>query len=121
MSEMIIQHSIADDGVVATLYLGGALDAVSSPEIQAVLNELVEKQRNVVVDLSALRMIDSSGVDALLSLYRRVRAHDDAVGFRGVTAQPLFIFKLLHLDATFGLTPNDRRPMAALPPGGAGI
>jgi anti-anti-sigma factor len=116
----MIQYSLTDRSHTVTLNLRGALDALSSPDLGPVLNALVDERRDIVVDLSALRMLDSVGVLALLSLYMRVRAHYDSVGFRGVTAQPLLIFKLLHLDVMFGLTPNPARtsgPAAA----GAGI
>jgi len=62
-----------------------------------------EGRRDITVDLSDLRLIDSSGVGALVGLYKRVRAAGGAVRFVGVTAQPLVIFKMLRLDMVFGL------------------
>jgi anti-sigma B factor antagonist len=56
------------------------------------------------VDLSELRLIDSSGVGVLVSLYKRVRANGGDVRFEGATAQPLVIFKLLRLDRVFALS-----------------
>ena len=56
------------------------------------------RPKAVEVDLSQLRMIDSSGVGALVSLYKRVRAQGGNVVIKGVRDQPLAIFQLLQLD-----------------------
>lgn len=99
-----MNHSRHDDGNNTILRVRGELDALSSPELRPVLDRVVEDGcRDVTVDLSELRIIDSSGVGALVSLFKRVRAQGGAVRFVGVTAQPLVIFKLLRLDVVFGL------------------
>jgi anti-sigma B factor antagonist len=96
-----------DHGSTVTLKIRGELDALSAPDLRPVLDQVVEDQaRHVVVDLSDLRLVDSSGVGALVSLYKRVRSYGGEVGFSGVTAQPLVIFKLLRLDVVFGLAPD---------------
>ena len=43
-------------------------------------------------------MVDSSGIGALVSLYKRVRAQGGSVVIKGVRDQPLAIFRLLRLD-----------------------
>ena len=43
-------------------------------------------------------MLDSSGVGALVSLYKRVRAYGGEVVMIGLRDQPLAIFRLLRLD-----------------------
>jgi anti-sigma B factor antagonist len=100
-----MKHSIDLKGEEAILHVGGELDALSSPELRPVLDSLVEDWiRAVRVDLSELRLIDSSGVGALVSLYKRMREKGGEVRFIGVTAQPLVIFKLLRLDRAFELS-----------------
>jgi anti-sigma B factor antagonist len=82
----------------------GELDAISAPELRNELDRLVSDGRQeITVDLSDLKLIDSSGVGALVGLYKRVRAGGGAVRFVGVTAQPLVVFKLLRLDMVFGV------------------
>ena len=57
------------DGV-ATLRIAGELDAVTVPDIRPSVDALVaERQSRIVVDLSGLRLIDSTGVGRLLCLY----------------------------------------------------
>jgi len=87
------------------LCVRGQLDALSAAELRPALDRLVSDcRREIVVDLSELKLIDSSGVGALVGLYKRVRASGGEVRFVGVTSQPLVIFKLLRLDMVFGLT-----------------
>ncbi len=116
-----MNFSREDEGDATTLYIRGELDALSAGELRPLLDQLVEQERkDVLVDLSGLRLVDSSGVGALVSLYKRVRASGGQVVFTGVTAQPLVIFKLLRLDVVFDLKPEpqqERAPEpAAVPP-----
>jgi anti-sigma B factor antagonist len=100
-----MNHSIIQDGEKTVLLVRGELDALSCPELRPVLDSMIEDGRlTVIVDLSELRLIDSSGVGAMVSLYKRIRALGGAVEFVGVTAQPLVIFKLLRLDRAFELS-----------------
>jgi anti-sigma B factor antagonist len=100
-----MNHSLVQQTGATLLRLGGELDALSCPELRPVVDMLAGGGKCVVtVDLSELRLIDSSGVGVLVSLYKRVRANGGDVRFEGVTAQPLVIFKLLRLDQVFAIS-----------------
>jgi anti-sigma B factor antagonist len=89
---------VAKDGTTF-ISIEGTLDAVSVSDLRGELDKLVGTvPKSVEVDLSQLRMIDSSGVGALVSLYKRVRAKGGSVVLKGVRDQPLAIFQLLQLD-----------------------
>src|SRR5262245_24226455 len=91
-----------DAGDQTTLRIEGALDAVTAPELRPMLDTLVsEKRLKGIIELSALRLIDSSGVGALVALYKRIRAQGGIVSVIGLKDQPLAIFKLLRLDRVF--------------------
>ncbi|HSY41697.1 MAG TPA: STAS domain-containing protein [Polyangia bacterium] len=84
---------------VTHLAIEGELDAVSVSELRPDLEKLVKGRPTVVeVDLSSLRMVDSSGIGALVSLYKRIRAQGGSVVIKGLRDQPLAIFRLLRLD-----------------------
>jgi anti-sigma B factor antagonist len=90
--------STAEDGLTR-LVIEGELDAVSVSDLRADLEKLLARQpARVDIDLSRLRMVDSSGVGALVSLYKRVRAQGGSVVVSGLRDQPLAIFRLLRLD-----------------------
>ena len=95
---MTYEISTTQEGGVR-LAIKGELDAVTVPELRLPIDGLVSRQpARLQVDLSALRVIDSSGVGALVSLYKRVRAQGGQVTVTGLQDQPLAIFRLLRLD-----------------------
>lgn len=86
------------DGV-ATLRIAGELDAVTAPDLRPSVEALLaERNPRVVVDVSGLRLIDSLGVRAVVSLYKKAKDYGGVVTVRGLCDQPLMIFRLLHLD-----------------------
>lgn len=87
------------DGTTVTLHITGELDAVCVPELRPALDEIINKgHRKIVVDLAGLRLIDSSGVGAIVYLFRKIRGLGGTVVVRGATDQPLAILRLLKLD-----------------------
>ncbi len=97
----------ADEGATTVLSIEGVLDALTVPEIRPAIDELVQgRPAAVTVDLSGLRLIDSSGVGVVVSLYKRCKEYGGAVRLTGIGSQPLAIFKLLRLDRVFDLPPG---------------
>jgi anti-sigma B factor antagonist len=87
-----------------TLTVRGSLDINTAPQLGDEIDKLVaDKPSLVIVDLSGLDLIDSSGVGALVKLYKAVRATGGDVTISGVRDQPLAIFKLLRMDKVFNL------------------
>jgi anti-sigma B factor antagonist len=90
-----------DDGIVV-LKLIGSLDAMTAPELLPTIDRLVAERRNrITVDLEGLDLIDSSGVAAIVALYKRTRSNGGRVTVTGARDQPLAIFKLLRMDRVF--------------------
>ncbi len=97
-----MNFSRVDDGDLTILRVEGVLDALTAPEIRPVVETLVSERRAlIVVDLSSLRLIDSSGVGVIVSLSKRCKPFGGIVRVTGLKDQPLAIFKLLRLDRVF--------------------
>jgi anti-sigma B factor antagonist len=80
------------------------LDLEGAPEIRPVFDKVVsDGRRRVTVDINKVTMIDSSGIGAIVSLFKRVKADGGQVLVVGARDQPLAVFKLLKLDRVFGL------------------
>jgi anti-sigma B factor antagonist len=92
-------------GAEATrIAIAGELDSATAPEVRETFEQIVAgRPSRVVLDLSALRLIDSSGVGAIVSLFKRVRAAGGRFEVVGVHGQPRSIFRVLKLDRVFGL------------------
>jgi anti-sigma B factor antagonist len=110
---MTFSISTSDTGVTR-LAIEGELDAVTVSDLRTDIEKLLAQRPNrVEIDLSQLRMVDSSGVGALVALYKRVRAQGGDVAVVGLRDQPLAIFRLLRLDRVMvgaDLAPPQRRP-----------
>ncbi len=94
-----MNFSTEDFDQTTVLSIGGELDAVSVAELRSTLDGLAAGERaHIIIDLTKLRVIDSSGVGAIVSLYKRTRAKGGNLSVRGLCEQPLAIFRLLRLD-----------------------
>ncbi len=92
-------YGTAEGSDACVLRVFGELDATSVTEIRNTLDRLADGgYQQVVVDLSELWRIDSSGVAAIVSLYKRVLGRGGTMRVRGLRDQPLAIFRLLKLD-----------------------
>jgi anti-sigma B factor antagonist len=86
------------------LMIRGSLDINTAPPLAEEIDKIVAaKPKQVAVDLSALDLIDSSGVAALVKLYKGVRSANGSITITGARDQPLAIFKLLRMDKVFNL------------------
>lgn len=91
-------------GAGAVLRIEGVLDVVAVPRLRPTFDALVaERHAAITVDLSSLRLIDSSGVGLIVSLFKRCRGFGGTVSVSGLRDQPLAVFRLLRLDAIFTL------------------
>jgi anti-sigma B factor antagonist len=86
------------------LAIDGSLDALTVRDLRPLLDQVVsEKPKNVTVDFNGLTLIDSSGVGAIVSLFKRVKAEGGKVVVANAKDQPLAVLKLLKLDRVLGL------------------
>lgn len=85
-------------GDVLTLRFEGGLNALTAPSVAPAIDSAVnDGHRVVVADLSDLTEVDSSGVAAVVSLYKRLRNGGRTLRVVGVREQPAQIFELLGL------------------------
>lgn len=93
-----------DNDTETRLELEGALDALTAPEIRPIFDKVVaDGRKRVTVEIHKVTMIDSSGIGAIVSLFKRIKAEGGQVLVVGARDQPLAVFKLLKLDRVFGL------------------
>jgi anti-sigma B factor antagonist len=72
---------------------------VTAAELRGDLDALLAgSPRRVEVDLGELRMIDSTVVGRVVSLYKKARARGGDAVVTGLHDQPRALFKLLRLD-----------------------
>ena len=95
-------YTRTDSGDETILRIEGTLDAATAPDLRNVVDAIVDEGRLLVtLELSGLRLIDSSGGGVIVSLFKRVRALGGQVRITGLRDQPRAIFRLLRLDRVF--------------------
>lgn len=97
-----------DDGDQTTIAIRKKLDVTNASLLFDLVKDLeaevkAKKLATVIVDLRELDLIDSSGVAAIVGLYKRTRSQGGEVRIQGARDQPLAIFKLLRMDKVWGL------------------
>ncbi len=86
------------------LMIRGSLDINTAPALAEEIDKIVaSRPPKVSVDLAGLDLIDSSGVAALVKLYKGVRSAGGTIAINGARDQPLAIFKLLRMDKVFNI------------------
>jgi anti-sigma B factor antagonist len=86
------------------LKIEGALDALTARDVRPIFDQVVaDRPKRVTLDLESLTLIDSSGVGAIVSLFKRVKADGGQVVVVDARDQPLAVLKLLKLDRILGL------------------
>ncbi|RJX66479.1 anti-sigma factor antagonist [Vibrio sinensis] len=82
------------------LVFNGNLDANGSRKAQVQLDEVIAdpSHNDVEVDFKHVQFLDSSGVGAIVYLYKRLLERDRNMKIKNVTGQPLEIMTLLHID-----------------------
>jgi anti-sigma B factor antagonist len=94
----------ARQGDETQLRIEGALDACTIDQISPILDAAVaDHPRRVTVDFDDVTVLDSMGVGAIVSLWKRVKAQGGKVVVVRAHAQPLLVLKLLRLDVVFGM------------------
>lgn len=91
-----------DRGSDTYLFVRGELDALSAPRLRVIIDKIVTDGRtSIVVDVSGLDMIDSSGVATLVLLLKRTSSLGGRVALRGARDQPRAIFELMRMERLF--------------------
>ncbi len=81
--------------------LAGEVDLAHSPALRKVLMDETLSGRTVVVDLSGVEYIDSSGIAALVEGYQMAKQKSGRFALAAVSAPAARVLKLARLDQVF--------------------
>ena len=98
------------------LALEGEVDLHRAPEIRAALAPLVaQKIPRLLIDLTRVRYIDSSGLAVFIETLQRVMAYGGSFGLFGLSDSVRTIFHVACLDQVFRIFPDEATATAQLP------
>jgi len=108
----VISRAVGDAREVR---LDGVLDAVAAPGVRKDLTELVANgARALVVDLSEVERIDSSGLGALVTVLEAIREHDGEMALVGLPPAVRVVVELTRLHRVFAIYDDARTALAEL-------
>jgi len=97
-----------------TLALEGEVDLHRSAEIRAALAPLVaQKVPRLLIDLTKVSYIDSSGLAVFIETLQRVQAYGGFFGLFGLGESVRTIFHVACLDQVFRIFPDEAAATAA--------
>ena len=96
-----MEHSVTEEGGALVVSLRGDVDLEHSPKAREVLLDCVKRGRKVLVDLSGVSYIDSSGVASLVEAFQRAKKSGVEFALVAVNAPALRVLELARLDKVF--------------------
>lgn len=109
-----MKHEIREEAAGVVVGFEGDVDLQTSPEARKVLLECVNKGHSVVVDLSKVGYIDSSGVASLVESFQSARKGGRNLVLASVSDGALRVLKLARLDKVFTICDSVEDGLAEL-------
>ncbi len=90
----------------------GEIDMRQSPEFHRALVELVaERPGRLVIDLSQVAYIDSSGVGTLVEIFRRVKSYQGKLALVAPVPRVMSMLEITRLNQFFQIVPSEREAL----------
>ena len=100
---------------IETVTLQGALDFPSSPELRTEFVKLADVQAPaVLVDLSKVNYIDSSGLAAFVELFQKMKRYSGKLVLYNLSAGVKSVFEIAKLDSIFRLAANEKDALSLI-------
>ena len=93
-----------NEGGVVVVRPQGEVDLASSPQLRAKLTELIGgKPTRMILDLSQVSYMDSSGVATLVEAMQQCRRNSATLALAGLQARVRSVFEIARLDTVFDI------------------
>lgn len=94
---------VEDKQGFAVVALTGEIDLNNSPDARKAILTSLKKKKHVMVDLSGVEYIDSSGVASLVEGFQYARSNNLEFGLLGVSDAAMGVLRLARLDQVFNI------------------
>ena len=98
-----MNFEISSQGEVGVVALSGDVDLESSPRLRTALLDCVSSRPAVLVDMSGVAYIDSSGIASLVEAYQAARKSSARFGLVDVSEGAMRVLELARLDKVFSI------------------
>jgi anti-sigma B factor antagonist len=96
-----MDYPVRTEGTYAVISLTGEVDMHCSPKARQQILDQLNASLSVLVDLSAVDYIDSSGIASLVEGLRVAKSNQLSFGLVGVSKPALQVLELAKLDKVF--------------------
>ena len=105
---------VGSDRTTVVVEAAGDIDLHRSAHFQQVLLSLLEhRPKKIVVDLSGVGYMDSSGVASLVKLLARVRRKQISLMLAGLNERVRSVFEITRLDTVFQIVATQQEALEA--------
>lgn len=99
---MELTVSSRQEGTHTVISVGGEIDVYTAPSLRERMNELVaEGHYDLIVDMSGVEFLDSTGLGVLVGGLKRVRSHDGTLRLVCPQEKILKVFRITGLTKVF--------------------
>ena len=108
-----MSFEVREQDGVAVVGLTGDVDLQTSPTVRQKLLECLEKHPKLVVDMSSVAYIDSSGVASLVEAFQVSRKKGTDFSLAAVSPAAMRVLSLARLDKVFNIHADVNTAVAA--------
>lgn len=91
------------DGVLVVQFTDDNLDASNVREFREAIQVVIKNQTKVVLDMSKMKFVDSSGLGALISCLRDTNARKGDFRLSAMSRSVLALFELMRMHRVFNI------------------
>ena len=106
--------TVSEEGAVRILNLRGSVGMEEVERLEQRLHELAATGNKLILDLTELTFLNSAGLGAIITTYRRCRDEGGALGLVGPREGVAQLLRITHLDRLLSIYPDVQSAHAAL-------
>jgi anti-sigma B factor antagonist len=96
-----MRHSVKEERGSLIVSFAGEIDLEHSPQAREILLDQVGRRRRVLVDLSEVDYIDSSGIASLIEAFQKARKAGSGFALAAPNPAVMRVLQLARLDRVF--------------------
>lgn len=96
-------YEVRTEGGATIVALKGEIDLDNSPQVRSILLESVGEKRGVLVEMSSVSYIDSSGIASLVEAFQSARRGSTPFALVAVSDAAMRVLELARLDRVFAI------------------
>ena len=111
----MLEIAIKKTQKATVLSIKGDVDLYSSPQVRkAIINQTKKKAKNLLIDLTAVEYMDSSGVATLVEGLQQVGKYSGKLKLYGLNDAVKEVFELSRLDKVFEIFKDENQAAGTL-------